>query len=508
MSESETEGVRAGTSDRGFHRSLKWAFVMNWGRQGTSTLVTFALAGILGPHDFGTVTMASIYIAFLQLFLEQGMGAAIVQRERLEPEHLDSAFWMNIAWSLLLAGASVALSGWWARANHLPALEMVIDILSLSLIVRGLTVVQQAALEREMRFKSLALRSNVATAVGGGAGIALALAGAGVWALVAQQLISAVVSLGLLWSFGGWTPRLRFSPPHARQLFGFSIHIFFGNLGVFVNTRVDALLMGLYFGPHAVGLYRLANRCVATLLELTTRPVHAVSLPHFARLQNDPRKLRQAVQSCIHMGCVLTVPSMLTLGACGEYIMAALGPAWRPAAGPLWVLCVAGAARALILFTGPILQAVSKPHLRTLMIWSSGLVSAPTIAVVASLLQTAPVAEQVLAVAAATAGVVLFVLVPINLLMLTRTTGISILRLLPTLLPSLLSGLAAVAAVAAITASSILRGSPPFLALAIVGATAAASAAAVLLALEPGIRSRVFAEMRSHSGVTVPTVGS
>ena len=508
MPVNETEISPEASSDRGFHRSLKWAFVMNWGRQGVTTLVTFALAGILGPHDFGTVTMAMIYIAFLQLFLEQGIGAAIVQRERLEAEHLDSAFWMNVAWSLLLAGLSVASSGWWARANHLPALEMVIDVLSLSLIVRGLTVVQQAALEREMRFKSLALRSNVAAGVGGGAGIILALAGAGVWALVAQQLVSAVMSLGLLWSFAGWSPRLRFSPRHARQLLGFSIHVFFGNLGVFVNTRADALLMGLYFGPNAVGLYRLASRCVATLLELTTRPVHAVSLPHFSRLQNDPLKLRQAVQSCIHMGCVLTVPSMLILAACSQYIMAALGPAWSPAAGPLMLLSGAGAARALILFTGPILQAVSKPHLRTLMVWSSGLVSAPTIALVASLLQTAPVHVQVLGVAVATAGVVLLVLLPINLLMVTHTTGISILRLLPTLLPALVSGFAAVAAVAAITASSILSGSPPFLALGIVGASATVSAAAVLLALEPGIRSRVFTEMRSHSRVAVPTVGS
>src|SRR2546423_1778740 len=76
----------------------------------------------------------------------------------------------------------------------------------------------------------------------------------GGWALVSQQLGTSVGTLALLWSRSTWSPRLRFSLPHARRLLGFSSHVFVGNLGTFLGSRADALLIGLFFGPVAVGL--------------------------------------------------------------------------------------------------------------------------------------------------------------------------------------------------------------------------------------------------------------
>ena len=79
---------------------------MNSGTRGIATAVTFLLAALLGPGDFGLVAVALIYIAFVRMLLEQGFITAIIQREQLDDEHLDSAFWLNVAWCLILAGAS------------------------------------------------------------------------------------------------------------------------------------------------------------------------------------------------------------------------------------------------------------------------------------------------------------------------------------------------------------------------------------------------------------------
>ncbi len=82
--------------DRSFHGSLKWAFYMTWADRAFSVAFTFLLAAILGPRDFGIVALALIYIAVVQLFLEGGIQTAVVQREGLEDDHLDSAFWVNL----------------------------------------------------------------------------------------------------------------------------------------------------------------------------------------------------------------------------------------------------------------------------------------------------------------------------------------------------------------------------------------------------------------------------
>ena len=91
----------------------------------------------------------------------------------------------------------------------------------------------------------------------------------------------------------------RFSRRHARDLLGFSSHVLLANLGGFVNRRADALLVGVFFGPVVVGVYRLADRFVDLLLDLTMRPVGMVSLPFFSRLQHDRENLRNAVATCM-----------------------------------------------------------------------------------------------------------------------------------------------------------------------------------------------------------------
>ena len=101
-----------------FHSSLKWTFLMTWGDRAFGLVFTLLLAAILGPRDFGIVALALIYIALVQLFNEGGIQTAIVQREELEGDHLDSAFWMNLALCVLLAAVSFLLAGWWARPER------------------------------------------------------------------------------------------------------------------------------------------------------------------------------------------------------------------------------------------------------------------------------------------------------------------------------------------------------------------------------------------------------
>jgi PST family polysaccharide transporter len=179
-------------------RSLAWAAALSWGERATSTIFTIVLAAILGPEAFGIVAMALVYLAVVDLFLEQGFLTTIVQREQLDREHLDSAFWVNLAWCLVLTAASFGLAGWWASVNDVPELEDVIKVMSVLVVVTGLTIVQQAHLQRQLQFRKLAIRANIAALVGGIVGLALALSGAGVWSLVAQQITAGCIRSLLL----------------------------------------------------------------------------------------------------------------------------------------------------------------------------------------------------------------------------------------------------------------------------------------------------------------------
>ena len=481
---------------RSFFGPLRWAFAMTWGDRLVSTLFTFLLAAILGPHDFGIVAVALIYIALVQLVLEGGVQTALVQREQLEDDHLSSAFWLNLALCIVLAATSYGLAGWWAGLNDMPELENVVKVLSLMLVAQGLTIVQLALFQREMRFKGLAIRETAAVLVGGALGLVLALRGAGVWALVAQQLGFAGTQLVLLWGMSTWRPKLRFSRAHARDLVGFSSGVFLSNVGGFLNRRADALLIGLFFGPVAVGLYRLADRFSDNVLELTMRPVGHVSLPFFSRLQNDREALRAAVVSCIRTTLLLTVPAMAIMAACSDYVMALMGEEWAGAADVLKVLALVGLGKALVFFTGPLLFAVARPHFRAVMLWALAALSAGIVTLAGTLLVDASAPDQALGMAASRAGFFLAIVIPVNLAVVCWITGLrprAFLRWLPSPLAAAAAGLVAVELLAVPGALDAL---PAFLALLVAGLAATLAAGGALLALEPYARRTAAPALR------------
>src|SRR5262249_56813776 len=106
------------------------------------------------------------YVLFLQLFIDQGCGEALVQRKELDEEHLTAAFWVMVGGTLLLTVLGVALAPWWAAANRLPSLTAITAALTLTIPLQGLFVVQQALLRRRLDFRSLAVLANGASGVG------------------------------------------------------------------------------------------------------------------------------------------------------------------------------------------------------------------------------------------------------------------------------------------------------------------------------------------------------
>jgi PST family polysaccharide transporter len=481
--------------------ALKWSFVMSWGRRGFATLFMVLLAAILGPEAYGVVTLAAVYILLLELFVEQGISTALVQRETLDDEHLDTAFWMNLGWSVLFAGVSVALAGYWARANGVPQLEPIIDVLSITIILDAVTLVQQAQLQREMEFRKLAMRSNLATVISGIVGVCLALAGAGAWALVAQQLTFALASTLLFVALVRWYPKLRFSLHHARELLGFSVDVFFANLAGFLSRRGDILFMGLFFSPVVVGIYRLADRLVDTVLELCVRPVSVISLPHFSRLQRDPARLRSSVAACMRLTVLLAVPTMLAMAACSEYILGVLGNKWSAGVTALKLLAIVGVVKALIVFTGPLLFALAKARIRAVMLWGQAVLSVAVVAAAGLAFSGLSVQRQLTGVAGLRALLFVLVFVPLNVAIVTRLTGLRIREIASFVPVPLISGAAAIAAVALVNQTGLLDSLRPVPALLIAGSLAVGAALGVLVALERDVRAEALGLLRSRSSI-------
>src|SRR6202034_4678000 len=103
-------------------------------------------------------------------------------------------------------------------------------------------------------------------------------------------------------------------------------------------------VLGLIFGPVAVGLYRVADRVGNSIVTMATSSVQAVSLPEFSKLQDQPAALRKSALICVWLSSTLTLPILSGVAAVSWALMATLGSKWIPAVNALKLLCLVGIA--------------------------------------------------------------------------------------------------------------------------------------------------------------------
>jgi PST family polysaccharide transporter len=344
---------------------LAWSGVQIWGGRAVSFVVFVILSRLLNPEAFGLVAMAFVFIAFIQIILDQGFGDAIVQLERLTAEHLDTAFWMNILSGGALTLVGLVAAGLVAVLFHEPRLIPIIRWLSLSFIFVGLSSTQQAILRRRLAFKELALRSLGAAVSSGIVGVGLALMGYGVWSLVAQSLVSSLIGAMVLWKVSPWRPALRFSKTHFKDLFVFGLNIVGINFLSFLNRHADDLLIGYFLGPTMLGFYTVAYKLLVTMTDLLTSVTDAVAFPVFSRLQNEPERMRRAFYRVTQFTSMISFPAFVGVAVIApELIVTVFGPKWTLSIPVMQVLAFIGILHSLFYFHNSVVIAVGKPFWR------------------------------------------------------------------------------------------------------------------------------------------------
>jgi len=343
----------------------KWATIQNGLGQVIDFIIFITLARLLGPEEFGLVAIAIVVISLMSPFVTQGLGAAIVQKEKLESEHKDSVFWVNLAVGLLLTVFLVSTSDILASVFSVSQLAPVLSCVAFSFLFISLTTVQEALVRRELRIKELAVRSLIAKLIGGVLGVLLALNDFGVWSLVVKQLATALINMALLWKISTWRPRFRFSKVHFQELYPFGLKVLGNEVLVFVNRRSAHLIIAYFLGAVALSFYNIANRFMMLFLRLITQSVRQVGMPLFSRIQNSPEKVQKGFLEISQIIALISIPLF-----CGGSVLAPeivsllLGEKWLPAVPVFQILMLVGIVQSLLSPMVSVLVGLGYPGLR------------------------------------------------------------------------------------------------------------------------------------------------
>jgi PST family polysaccharide transporter len=283
---------------------------------------------------------------------------------------------------------------------------------------------------------------------------------------------------------------------YIRDLLSFSVANFVAKLGVFANNQSEAFFMGLLFGPVAVGLYRFAQRVISLVSQAVVSSLQVTSFPQFSRLQDEPKELRNLVIFCLRISATLTMPLMAGIAGSSRLIFATVGAKWAAAAPVLGLLAVAGIIGALLPFTGPLLQARSKPHVLAILCWLDAAVVTAALVSVAMLLRKAPTSYQVAGVALARLGVTALIDAPLYLAFLFRESKMTLAEFGAATFPALTASSAIGLATFLLSYSGGLQNLPPAIGLVVCVGLSALVGGSILYAMDHQLRDWLRAVSR------------
>jgi len=343
---------------------MGWSIVEKWSTRVVSLVVLLVLGRLLTPDQFGLVALGTVFMTFLNIFVDQGFGRALVQRRTITDAHTNTAFWISLAGSIVLAAVLIVGAPLISSVLGEPALEPVVQVMSIGLVLYALSSIPQALLEREFGFKSLARRRVIATLVGGVCAVIAAAVGLGVWSLVLQTLVTSAVGVVVLWTASTWRPRFVISLRAARELWPTGASVIGIEFVGFLNGQSDKLIVGAALDATALGYYFFAMRIISIMIELFSTVMSSISLTTFSRLQDDRSALQTWMYRLSAVSCLVAIPAFAVLASVAqEAIPLVFGSQWAQSSILVQILCVLGAVNAIAVFDRSALLAVGRNRL-------------------------------------------------------------------------------------------------------------------------------------------------
>lgn len=322
-------------------KNFIWRFAERCGAQLVTFVVSIVLARILSPDDYGTVALVTVFTTILQVFVDSGLGVALIQKKNADDLDFSSVFYFNFVVCIVLyAGMFFAAPIIASFYNDLTLIP-IIRVISLTIVISGIKGIQQSFVSRNMLFKRFFFSTLGGTIFSAIIGIAMAYAGCGVWAIVAQQLSNTAIDTLILWLTVKWRPKKMFSWERLKTLFSFGWKLLISSLLDTVYGNIRSLVIGKMYSPSDLAYYNQGDKLPSTVITNINTSIASVLLPTLASKQDDRIQLKNMTRRAIKTSTYIIAPLMMGMAFCAPPIVRLiLTEKWVPCVPYLRIFCI------------------------------------------------------------------------------------------------------------------------------------------------------------------------
>lgn len=320
---------------------LLWSFLEKFGAQCVTLVVSIVLARLLEPDVFGMIGIVTVFMAVLNVFVDSGLGNALIQKKDADAVDFSSVFFFNILMCTALYLLLFLTAPLVAKFFKLPELSPVIRVMGLTLIFSGINNVQKAFVARHLKFKRFFFATLGGTLGAAAVGIFMAVKGYGVWALVGQSLFSSLANTVILWITVKWRPVWKFSGERFKGLFFYGWKLLAASLIGTIYNNLRQLIIGKMYSAESLAFYNRGYMIPNTFVGSVSSAIDSVLLPVLASAQDDKEAVMAITRRSVRISAYVMWPIMMGIAACSEALISVLlTDKWLPSAPFIIIFCI------------------------------------------------------------------------------------------------------------------------------------------------------------------------
>ena len=298
-----------------------WRFTERTAAQLVTFVVSIILARILSPEYYGTIALVTVFTTILQVFVDSGLGTALIQKKDADDLDFSSVFFFNMFMCVVLYIVMYIASPYIAAFYNDKGLTPIIRFISLTIIISGVKGIQQAYVSRNMLFKRFFFSTIGGTIASAIIGIILAYRGYGVWALAIQQVSNTAIDTLILWLTVKWKPKFMFSFQRLKRLLRFGWKLLVSALLDTIYGNLRNLIIGKKYTSADLAYFDQGDKLPKAIVTNINVSIDSVLLPTMSKMQDKTEAVRTLTRRAIRISVYIVAPLMIGFACCADSLV-------------------------------------------------------------------------------------------------------------------------------------------------------------------------------------------
>lgn len=322
-------------------KGFAWTAIEKFSLQIVQFVIGIVIARFITPDEYGILGVLMVFVTISQVFIESGLGSALIYRNNLDDDDLQTTFTFNFLISFAIVVIIAIFAVPLENLIGVPDLSSYLIVCIFVLVPNAFIVVPTSILRVKMDFKAIAISNVVSTLLSGFAGVVSAIIGLGVWALVIQLLSKSTLQFILMMFQCHWLPRFRFNKKSFLGMYKYSFAIFGTACISKVTDQGISLFIARILTPYSLGIFTRGNQ-FATLAGTSLGTIFSTVLfPAFSAKKNNETQFQSLMRKMVEHQGAFIIPIFIFIAVLSKpIVIILLTEKWIDVVPVLQILCI------------------------------------------------------------------------------------------------------------------------------------------------------------------------